>query len=323
VEFRDFETEQAPFHVSITATQATVDNPIGCTNVFGQYTTVIAATEAGPVQVEIDACLVFPGDCEPSGICETFTAGVGSGVDLSGTYVGLTGGDFITGLTTMTVTQNQNAVSGTFEVRNQLGGVHVGGFTATLSGTRLVGLDIFLDDCPVDADFGVGIVTVEGDRIQLELPVAQGTDCHGHRLTTLRACGPNAAIAGIDFSGPFNGAFHLGSFGFGPQATGTQSGGFGTLTGSFTGERTGTFSATVVPTEGGDECVVARLTDVKLTFDDCPLVPFGNGEITGCVRLDGTSFRLIVERPRLIDGCTGEAMVAFEFRFNRGSCITG
>jgi hypothetical protein len=140
LKFSDGTTLDVACAVSITATNATLGTPTGSTDPFGNYTTVITATSNEAVEVVITGNVIMPGETAPSIIQGTFFVNTGSGTDLDGSYMGflLLGGSVLDPIIhTATITQNQNAVSGSFE-----GSGFAGSFTATLSGTDLIGVDL-------------------------------------------------------------------------------------------------------------------------------------------------------------------------------------
>ena len=320
VHFGNGEDVPADFFVELAGNNlVAIQNESGFTgdaeSGIGHYTTVVTATGSGEIAISARACLVLPGNTTPSPLCSAFSltsaAGGSSGLDLTGDYIGASGvGPFGEPFTTVQVTQNQNAVTGTFQSRDG-GSFHAGRFTATLSGTDLLNVEVELDGCEVpDAQSANGLVTLDGDKIRLGIPV-NGTDCHGHRLNSIQVCGPHSSLNEIDMSGTYTGVFAIdienGSF----PVTATITGGFGAINGTFTGGRNGTISATATPSPLSSGCIFAILSDIQITFTDCPLTP-GSPMDNGCVIFRGGQVTLALSTDsHWRDGCTGRDLTGF------------
>ncbi len=265
------------FQVVLTAENATLQNPTGCTDANGRYTTVVTAQQSGPVTVFIEATWLRLGAaCEyqpPEGAArleETFVIdSASSGLDLTGSYVG--GGVFNlpgTAITTLEVTQNQNAIVGVFQTRDSSGS-HSGRFTATLSGTALLGVEVELDGCDLDAPTTSGSVAASGDIISLRIDPT-GTDCHDHVIGSMFVCGPNAVPA-EQLAGTWTGAVVVNMQNGNLLVTAQLTGGLGGISGSFTGDVGGTISADFAVCETpfihGTVCTVGSLTNIHIVLD--------------------------------------------------------
>ncbi|HKW12878.1 MAG TPA: hypothetical protein VJS69_00180, partial [Candidatus Krumholzibacteria bacterium] len=310
--FGDGSPQGAPFQINVTATGADVQHPTGFTDSQGHYTTVITATGNEAVTVNVQACLVLPGTTTPTFICETAFDVSSQGLDLTGDYIGTgpLGFDF----TTMHVTQNQNAVSGSFESRSALEH-HTGTFTATLSGTQLLGVDIELDGgaCAITAPGFTGDVILDGNRQTVRL-LFDGRDCHGHSMGGIVVCGPHSSVNAIDLSGQWLGSVALDIQDGNLPVTLQLTGGIGHVTGSFTGGRSGSFSADIVqdPNPGG--CVFAKLTNIAIDFSDCPLIKSNLELEDGCVEIrNGTVNMSLSTHAQWADGCNHRDFTGFSF----------
>ncbi len=150
VRFKGHPDEQgAPFEVNLSASGATLDTPSGFTAVDGSYTTVVTATGNGPVTIEGTACLILPGTVTPTDICFPFTINR-NGLDISGTYrvdanySSPLGNDSVS--LTLLLSQNQNAISGSYEGTSSVGGALISGIitgtlATTVNGLQLLGLE--------------------------------------------------------------------------------------------------------------------------------------------------------------------------------------
>jgi hypothetical protein len=307
----------APFQITVTAQNASVQNPTGFTNSQGQYTTVITATGSDVVSVTVTACLVLPGTTTPTIICETGFDATSQGLNLDGDYLG--SGPFPNSFTTMQVAQNQNAVSGTFEMRSGIEH-HTGSFTATLSGTSLLNVDVELDGCAINGNPPSGDVVVNGDKITIRL-FLNGTDCHGHSLGTIIVCGPNSSVNTLDLSGTWTGNIALNIQNGNFSVTAQLTGGVGSISGTFTGQRSGTFSADIVPDPNPGKCVFATLTNIAIQFTDCPLTP-GSPLENGCVEYaNGIMSISLSTSAHWLDGCNTRELLGFNFSRQMDLCI--
>ena len=135
----------APFEVTLTATGATLQHPNGFTDAQGRYTTVITGNGSQTVSIGIDACLVLPVTPPPlpaqpkaTDFCFNTTLTGGSSVDLTGHWHGdavlvvAVTSDVIFAPMTMDLGQNQNALSGTWQISGATLPIALGG---TVSGT--------------------------------------------------------------------------------------------------------------------------------------------------------------------------------------------
>jgi hypothetical protein len=130
--------------------------------------------------VEGTACLVLPGTTVPTDVClsQTFT---GSGLDLSGTWTGsfsvfFGNGQLQTADITVVLDQNQNAITGTYQVVNDE--AHFGTVSATLSGVSLLGFTLTQQSgCPGSFP-GTAAVTLLPDGRQQITAEFSGSDCH-------------------------------------------------------------------------------------------------------------------------------------------------
>jgi hypothetical protein len=180
--------QAAPMLVNLTATGATLQNPTGFTSVNGFYTTVITATGAGNVGVTIEACLVLPvipptPPAQPTATDLCFHDFVDAqGVDLTGTWEGTftvnlgTGGQASAPIR-ITLDQNQNAITGTYDV---LGDDvdHFGTVSATLSGPELLGFTLTQQaGCPASFTGSATVSTLPGGQDQI-VATFNGSDCH-------------------------------------------------------------------------------------------------------------------------------------------------
>lgn len=174
------EAQGVPFKVDLTATGATLQNPTGFTAIDGLYTTVITATQDGGVLVESTACLVLPGTTVPTDVCRTdvFSA---SGLDLSGTWTGpfsvfFGNGQQLATEVTVVLDQNQNAITGTYQVLNDPS--HFGTVSATLSGVSLLGFTLTQQSgCPGSFSGTATVSILPGGQQQIAATFS-GSDCH-------------------------------------------------------------------------------------------------------------------------------------------------
>jgi hypothetical protein len=159
-------SQGAPFHVDVTGIGISVQHPSGNSNLQGEYTTVVTALQSGPVSVSVEGCLVFPGTTTGTDICIQGQA-VSGGLDLTGTWNGsATIGTSPPFPVTMTLNQNQNAISGTY---TQCGESFSRDLTATLSGNQLLNVAVVFRESIM---FGNGFVGE--DKIVLHLTSTQG-----------------------------------------------------------------------------------------------------------------------------------------------------
>lgn len=279
LKFSDGSTLAMPFVVSITAINATIQNQSGLTDPFGNYTTVVTAASNEAVQVFITGNAILPGETLATLIEGTFVVSTAAGVDLTGSYIGGLAG----GITVLEVTQNQNAVSGSFEIRHP-SFAHAGTFVGTLAGNEILGISLELDDgCGFTPDGLMhGDYFVTDGRTTIRIVTDGFLDCHGHSLGTIQGCGPNSVLNELDFSGEYDAVFNC--FGHYHYATATISGGFGVLSGTFVGGRNGSFSAHLAEAPMEDGCVLGVLSNIQMQFTDCD-IPGNTGEFFGCASI--------------------------------------
>ena len=173
-----------PFSFSLTAINATLGTPQGFSTAEGKYTTVITAAAQGAVQLTIGACLVLPGEVViGSDICVSEDRTV-RGVDLTGAWSGTysqtitteSGSTNTSGNLTLQLTQNQNAISGTYQNSVSTSLSFPGQVFATLSGVDLVNFQLVQSgQCP--GTFS-GPATINGDGTVITASFS-GTSCAG------------------------------------------------------------------------------------------------------------------------------------------------
>ncbi|KAB2871424.1 MAG: hypothetical protein IT503_20555 [Burkholderiaceae bacterium] len=172
--------QQVPFQVDLAASNATLQNPSGFTNAQGLYTTVITASGNGPLEVTGKACLVAPGTTQVTPVCGN-VAVQRRALDLTGVWSGQfydrrvnPNGSVVefTGPVTVTLNQNQNAISGSYAVPNGSSG----GVTATLSGGQLFNYTLS-QSAPCGGTY-VGLATVSADGNTITANVS-GSTCLG------------------------------------------------------------------------------------------------------------------------------------------------
>lgn len=128
------DSQGVPFKVHLTGDGVNVQHPEGFTDAQGKYTTVITATRDDSLRVTAHACFILPGTQVESDLCID-GAGDSQGINLNGTWTGtVTNASFPV---CFTLTQNQNAISGTIQ---QFGGTAT--ITATLAGSQLLNVTI-------------------------------------------------------------------------------------------------------------------------------------------------------------------------------------
>jgi hypothetical protein len=141
---------------------------------------VITATQDAGVLVEAKACLVLPGTTVPTDVCITEVI-TSNGIDLTGTWTGTfsvnlgSGGQSSANITVQLV-QNQNAITGTYQVQDDTD--HFGTVSATLSGTEL--LDFTLTQqtgCAGEFSGSATFSTLTGGQDQI-VATFNGADCH-------------------------------------------------------------------------------------------------------------------------------------------------
>lgn len=305
-------TTGAPFRVTVTGDGIDIANPTGFTDSQGNYTTVITATETGALGVTVRGCLVMPETTVETDVCAEGEAGVSSGIDLTGDYIGASGGLFGEPFTMVQVEQNQNAITGTFQTRDG-GSYHTGRFLATLAGTALLGVTYELDGCDVTgATPQVGSVEQNGDKITLRIP-RNGADCHGHNLPEIVVCGPSSSLNQIDLGGTYSGSFALNTQKQFYTVTATFTGGFGAISGTFTGERTGTISADLALSPLTVGCIFGHLTNIQITFTDCPLIQGGTMDDGCLVYQNGIVSLALSTNSGWLDGCESRELLGFSF----------
>lgn len=172
--------QDLPFSVELTANNATLQNPSGFTSAQGAYTTVITPAGNGPVTITGRACLVAPGTTQATPVCSNIEI-EGRALDLTGSWQGTffdtrTGNsgevEQFTAPVTVTLHQNQNAISGSCQAA---GGV-AGNVTATLSSGQLLNYTLS-QFSPCNAIFvGQAAVTPDGNTINAGF---SGTSCMG------------------------------------------------------------------------------------------------------------------------------------------------
>jgi len=93
------------------------------------------------------------------------------------------------------------------------------------------------------------------------------------------------------------------------------SGGIGSVSGTFTGDRSGTFSAAIVPDPNPGGRVFAKLTNIQIDFSDCPLIKSNISLEDGCVAIqNGTvTMSLSTRLAHWIDGCNHRELTGFTF----------
>lgn len=202
----------ANFEVSLAGSNVSIQNPSGFTgdgsgqSPTGLYTTVITAAAAGPVSISAQACLVLPGSTTPTPVCGVFNitgegGGNPGGVDLTGTWslsithtcFNINGNVNDHAVGEFTLTQNQNAISGSVEVvtgcqcfcgahffcqvsgtvsGNISGGVDLTNFSVTKAAT---------DACPTAEMNAIGTLPMdESEGFRFFSGALQGEfDCHG------------------------------------------------------------------------------------------------------------------------------------------------
>jgi len=173
-----------PFSFSLTAINATLGTPQGFSTSDGKYTSVITAAAQGAVQLTVGACLVLPGEVViGSDICVSEDRTV-RGVDLTGAWSGTysqtitteSGSTNTSGNLTLQLTQNQNAISGTYQNSVSTSLSFPGQVFATLSGVDLVNFQLVQSgQCP--GTFS-GPATINGDGTVITASFS-GTSCAG------------------------------------------------------------------------------------------------------------------------------------------------
>jgi len=173
-----------PFSFSLTAINATLDTPQGFSTSDGKYTSVITAAAQGAVQLTVGACLVLPGEVViGSDICVSEDRTV-RGVDLTGAWSGTysqtitteSGSTNTGGNLALQLTQNQNAISGTYQNSVSTSLSFPGQVFATLSGVDLVNFQLVQSgQCP--GTFS-GPATINGDGTVITASFS-GTSCAG------------------------------------------------------------------------------------------------------------------------------------------------
>jgi hypothetical protein len=157
-------SQGAPFAVDLTGDGITLQDISGFTNSQGQYTTVATATRDANVSVTAHGCLILPGTTTPTDICITQQIS-STGQNLTGTWCGTAtfsnDPDHTIFNVTMTLTQNQNAISGTYTQE----GARPVPLSATLSGTALLNVSMEFSTSTIFAGTG----TVAGDTITIHV----------------------------------------------------------------------------------------------------------------------------------------------------------
>lgn len=172
--------QQMPFQVELDAANATLQNPTGFTSAQGHYTTVITASGNGPLEVSGKACLVAPGSTQVTPVCSNLSI-QRRALDLSGVWSGeifdrRTNADGsvveLRGPVTVTLNQNQNAISGSYAVANGASGT----VSATLSRGQLLNYTLS-QSAPCSGNYvGQATVTADGNTIIANFT---GTTCLG------------------------------------------------------------------------------------------------------------------------------------------------
>jgi hypothetical protein len=277
IHFDDGTEVTANFQVDLSGNErVTIQNPSGLTgdagSGIGRYTTVVTATADGEIAIAARACLVLPGNTTPSPLCGSFdltsAAGGSSGLDLSGSYMGTFGFQGSTGpdrvIHTATVTQNQNAVSGTFAASD-----FTGSFTATLSGTELIGADMTINGAEVVVESAR--TAQDGDNTSLSFdlsgtfPLAGGgtVAAGGFGLS-----GPDCRWENLDVSGDLNGAFVKVRHPGGDQeifpVTGSATMTATSFTATFSGAVSGSVSGEVRRPGDGTQCSFIGVTNATI-----------------------------------------------------------
>lgn len=291
MKFSDGTTLDVACAVSITATNATLDNPTGFTDPFGHYTTVITATGNDAVTVTITGSVILPGESVPSLIAETFLLVSSNGLDFDGTFASW--GGYFDGVNAnpvvVTISQIQNGILGTF-TSNVPGNEHTGSFSGTLSGEELLNGSVTLDcaDGPVPMTASQFTRRIDGFlNIQF---LWTATDCHGHAAARITACGPDGALfldAGDTYGGfvvDYDSDGRTGISGSIAQS-GTQ------INGSFTGEGgTFEFTGTLQPASNVVDIISASAGGCAVESSD----------IRGTITASGTvGVRIWANRPRI------------------------
>lgn len=249
----------------------------------------------------------------PCGVAEPDTTQDSTEIDLTGAYLGTSGG-----LVNMHVTQTGDVVSGSLEIRS-FSSQHNGTFSGTISGTQIVNISLQLDGCAITPSAPMsGGFSVVDNRTTIAIFTTGFTDCHGHSFGTIQACGPNSELQTVDFSGTYSAVF-----GFEGQlfsATATVTGGFGGISGTFTGQRSGSFSANMILPPQGVGCIIAQLTDIQITFTGCGIaggsLPFEGG----CVAYSLGRITLDLSTNKGWRDCNGKLFTGFSFAKSTDLC---
>lgn len=181
----------APFKVSVTASGATVQSQVGCTNEQGDYTTILTASGDSPITVAMTAMLVLPDAAGRARTCEeapatavrVTTEVTRTPLDLTAIWIGSvsctvadsSGPQSFTLPFRMTIDQNQNAIHGDWDAAC---GDFSGPMFATLaSGGELSGVQFV--DAPLGQCVGTYTGTGTATTSTIIIDVSGVGTCHG------------------------------------------------------------------------------------------------------------------------------------------------
>ena len=305
----------ASFQVMVTGNGCDIQNPTGFTDRQGHYR-IVYRRSGGPIaSITVTACFLYPGTTEQTSLCES-RASTPPAYYLAGDYIGTGPLDIDPGLTILHVTQSQRVVSGTFRT---LSGVEslFGHFTAFLSGTSLIDVDVEFDNCEIVGTQPTASIAVAENKTTILLGI-NANDCHGHSLSSISACGPHSQLETLDLSGVWTGNVTVGDQRMSISANVT--GNFGHVGGIFTGERSGAFETDIFRFDNFGRCVLGTLENFEIAFSDCPLTP-GTPFENGCVEYNSGVMSIILSSEAgWIDSCTGGELVKFSLSHTMDLC---
>ena len=164
------------FQVTVSAAGATLQNPVGLTDAVGLWGGSVVTAQSTSVSLAATACLLIQGTTTATPVCGTSNI-LSAGIDLTGIWSGIG-----PGTVNVVLTQNQNAITGTYTTVPASITPTSGTISGTLSGTSL--LNFSLNQVTQLGSPCVGTLSGEGSiNGSSILATVTGPTCRGQTLT--------------------------------------------------------------------------------------------------------------------------------------------